>query len=193
MKLRTFAGPYYSSEPLLPWQHFSSIYLDQQFPEAQAQRDLTASQVSMPQCMCSDYDLSVTDHPVFVCTAETICVCTVNPVHPECIWLVTHTLVACAACVEVLTHPKYIRFIVRARFFVCIYFCLENIWAERVSRMCNGKAILRDFYQLKYNKSLLRVHRVGNLNIIEYLFCKTWRLLNFFKRNILSGGRGRGE
>lgn len=72
-------------------------------------------------------------------------------------------------------------------FFVCIYFCLENIWAERVSRMCNGKAILRDFYQLKSNKSLLCVHGVGNLNIIEYLFCKTWGLLNFSKETFYLG------
>lgn len=141
----------------------------------------------MLQCMCSDYDLSVTDHPVFVCTAEIICVCTVNPVRPECIWLAAHTFVTCVACVEVLTHPKYIRFIVHACFFVCIYFCLENIWAERVSRMRNGKAILRDFYQLKSNKSLLCVHGVGNLNIIEYLFCKTWGLLNFSKETFYLG------
>lgn len=103
------------SGPLLPWRHFSSIYLDQWFPEALAQRELTAIQISLPQCTCSDYDSSVTDHSVFACTVETICICTVNSVCPECIWLATHAFVTCVACAEVLTHSEHIRFIVHAR------------------------------------------------------------------------------
>lgn len=59
--------------------------------------------------------------------------------------------------------------------------------------MCNGKANLTDFYHLKSSKSLLRVHRVGNLDKAEHLLLQNIGTPELFKRNILPGGRGKGE
>jgi len=38
--------------------------------------------------------------------------------------------------------------------------------------MCNRKAALRDFYQLKSSKSLLHVHRAGIFDIV-FIVAKT--------------------
>lgn len=67
--------------------------------------------------------------------------CTVNPVHPERIWLATHTFVTCVSCAEVLTHPECIRFIVHAQ-FLCAFIFAWKIYELWVSRMCNINAIL---------------------------------------------------
>lgn len=115
-----------------------------QFPEARAQRELTASQTSAQQCKCSDNGSSVTDHLVPTCCGDNLCMhrkFSPSRTSPPCCTRFCHL---CSLCRSPGT--SWALLIPSAcALFVCIYFCLENVWAGGLSRKCSGKATTTDF------------------------------------------------